>query len=61
MTERRSLGALGAARASSALDDDERDVLISAAAQASVALENYELQRERREALTSCALQVARA
>ncbi len=61
MTERRSLGALGAARASSALDDDERDVLISAAAQASVALENYELQRERREALTSYARQVTRA
>jgi signal transduction histidine kinase len=59
--EGRYLGAVGARRSRSPLDDDERNVLAAAAAQASVTLENLELQRTRRETLTSYARQVTNA
>ena len=59
--EGRALGALGAVRQSRPLDDDERGTLTAAAAQASVSLENQELQQNRREILTSYARQVTNA
>lgn len=61
IAEGRFLGALGATRASSPLDADETGTLTAAAAQAAVTLENQELQRSRREMLTSYARQVTNA
>jgi signal transduction histidine kinase len=57
----RRMGAIGAIRGSRPLDEDERGTLTAAAAQASVSLENQELQRNRREFLTSYARQVTNA
>ncbi|MBT5775319.1 MAG: sensor histidine kinase [Dehalococcoidia bacterium] len=59
--EGRFMGALGAVRHSRPLDDDERGTLTAAAAQASVSLENQELQQNRREILTSYARQLTNA
>lgn len=55
------MGALGVLRSDRVLDDDERGTLTAAAAQASVSLENQELQQNRREILTSYARQVTNA
>lgn len=55
------MGAVGVLRSDRALDDDERGTLTAAAAQASVSLENQELQQNRREILTSYARQVTNA
>ena len=61
VVEGRTIGALGAVRHVRALDEDERGTLTAAAAQASVSLENQELQQNRREILTSYARQVTNA
>lgn len=60
-SEGRTMGALGAVRQARPLDEDERGTLTAAAAQASVSLENQELQQNRREILTSYARQVTNA
>lgn len=55
------MGAVGASRASPPLDEDGRNMLAAAAAQASVTLANAALQRARDETLTSYARQVTNA
>jgi signal transduction histidine kinase len=59
--EGHNMGALGVLRSAVPLDEDERGTLTAAAAQASVSLENQELQQNRREILSSYARQVTNA